>query len=356
MKKIVSILICFTVSIMWATAQETTEQKLLKEYEKNIESLETLTKNLKHQVDSLQTVIVQLTNDTTKLSNNLRKVQKDTGKYLDKKEKAEVERDKFKQKCDSLEKLLKNHPAWTKVKQLQKDSVKLSTLLAEAKSMNDSIIAKKDSVIISFQKELAQMQDFKVQFIASLAKGVNDKWLKCSFAELQKREQELKEDLELYKMFRTEKGVAKAYDDLNTLSHDLQVYLRTQEILNDGTYNFIEVDKLITDTKEIASDPINETHRTEISELNEKLCDYTDAVKYFKYMIADINGVLSKDIEKIKNRIENRFESEVEWFQSIPWLKKMYDNYIEEIERDLSNTDPQKQGTVANIIYELKTE
>ena len=93
-----------------------------------------------------------------------------------------------------------------------------------------------------------------------------------------------------------------------------------------------------------------------ISELNEKLCDYTDAVKYFKYMIADINGVLSKDIEKIKNRIENRFESEVEWFQSIPWLKKMYDNYIEEIERDLSNTDPQKQGTVANIIYELKTE
>ena len=363
MKKIVSILFSIALSVGAVYAQQEADYK-----DDYIKRLQDDIKNRDRKIDSLENKVIKaLIDDTTRLGKKMRTAQKDAGKYSKKKQEAERKCEEFKHKCDSLQKQQNQHPAWDMVKRLQADSLKLTTSLAEAKTTSDSIfkeaneknktiIAKKDSVIKSLQNELAQMKDFKVQFIASLAKQVDDKWLKASFEELLPRQNELKEDLKLYETFKSEKAVTQAYDSLMVLDQDLHVYIDAQKILNEGTYNFNTVEKLKVKIAEIIKEPTNKKQAEEINQLNELLCIYTDAVETFKYIIDDVKEDLSGDIELIKIRLEDNFISEIEYLQRIPWLKKMYDNYIKEIEKDTSNTNPQKPRTVAEKIYNLKTK
>ena len=349
MKKIVSILICFVLSAEMAFAQQSAEDKLIKLYEEDI-------KILKAKIDSLnKKVIKPLTNDTASLGKKLRKAHKDAGEYLQDKENAERKRDEYKHICDSLIGLLKKHPALAEVTRLRNDSITLADSLAEAHSLSIELLAEKDKTISTLQQELANLQDFKEQFIASLANGVDDKWLMLSFSELEQKQQELSADLALYEKFKDVPAVATAYEKLKQLNSDFKIYLAAKKILEEGPYDFKEVSELIDKTKAIAQQSSNSVRPKEMQALYDLLSVYTEAVNDFKYIIKDINNRNAKDKDVIKRRLETRLNLEVESINRIKWLKNKFDEYYEEIISDASLTDPNNKNSIAYQINSLKT-
>ncbi len=349
MKKIVSILICFIMSAGVAFAQQSAEDELLQIHREKI-------KNLERQIDSLKRKVIKpLQNDTASLGKKLRKAESNAGEYLKDKENAERKRDEYKHECDSLQSLLHKHPALADVARLRNDSIALADSLAEAHSLTIELLAEKDKTISTLQQELANLQDFKEQFIASLANGVDDKWLLLSFSELEQKQQELYADLALYEKFKDVPAVATAYTKLQKLNADFNIYLAAKHILEEGAYDFQKVSDLIKKTEAIAQQSSNSVRPKEIQALYDLLSVYTEAVNDFKFIISDINNRKAKDEDVIKRRLETRLNLEVESISRIIWLKKMFDDYYNEITKDASLTDPANKNSIAHLISNLKT-
>ncbi len=360
MKKILSILFCFALSAGFIQAQESAESKLIKILEENI-------KNLESEKKDLQEAIQKLESDTTKLSKALVKAEKDAGRYATDYKELKEELKHYKRLCDSLEtehnKLLKNHPAQQEVDRLRRDSIALAEELAKAKGDIDAMSAEKDDIINNLRQELAQLDEFKKQFIASLAVGVDDKWLTCSFATLKEKEVELKADLTLYEKFQKETRVGNAYAKLKKLSEDFNVYLMADNVLHDiSNYNVVKVKDLAKKTGDIAMHTTNIDRQKEMKELSELLSKYPEAVEDFKIIITTIYNNEAKDSAAIKRRLEKRLAERVDSVKQIPVLATLYVKYVEEVAGENANnevndmTDPNKEGTIANQIYTLATK
>lgn len=358
MKKILSIILCMLFSIIAAYAQESAEQELLKIYKEKNQHLEA-------KIDSLQeNVVNKLIKDTTELSKQLKKAKETAGKYIKNNEEVEKQRDKYKHERDSIQNLLnklkREHPAKLEADRLRNDSITLADRLKNAGNSAKKDVAQKDSTINALRKELEQLEDFKVQFIASLANDVENKWLLCSFADIISREQQLVDDIKLYEKFKNDSRVKSAYDKLVKLNYDLRVYKSAYNLLHNGIYNITEVNKYIKLTQEIINK--NDNRKSEIEEIHNLLTKYTNAVEDFKAIISTIYNASAKDQESIVRRLEKRLYLRVESIKQIPWLAEQYEKYVKEVAGEGTDnsvkdmTNPENTNTIAYKISKLKTE
>ena len=291
------------------------------------------------------TITTQLLNEIERLNQKIKELKEQEKRYQ-KAKLFEQQRDSLQVRCDSL---LHHHIALKEVERLRNDSISL----AEA-------IQAKDSMNIALKQELESLKDFKAEFIAGLARGVDEKWLGCSFGEISNRVDELQIEIARYDKFKDETPeVLNAYQKLTKFHNEYNVYLEAIQILN-GAYDFQKIRQLTQQTASIESNTVNSKRKEEMADLHTRLKAYVEAVDNFKYIVETIN-IRSKDAESVMIRLNETLADEVESVKKFPWLKKMYDQYYKQVttksEQDNEkNADINQVGTIAHKIYNLKTK
>lgn len=343
-------LICFMITIPFAWAQEVDpERELIQFYKREIENLKSDKKLYEHKIDSLSNLIKQLKRDSIRLSRETHEIAS-----------IRANADRYKRERDSLataiKKLHKEHPAQVELNGLCEDTAELNAYIKN----KDVQIRKKDSIIAARNQELASLKKFKVEYIATLAKKVDEKWFKYTFAEIHDKATELDADIQLYMKFQDDdQSVGNASRKIQALKQDYKTYLSATEILNAGPYDKQRVDQLVSKVKDIVQRTAHPERKAEMDSLYTSLCQYTQSVKDFKKII-EIISINAKDPDAIRRRLETRLSDYVSSVKQIPWLAKEYDIYLNEITKtdnsDTDYTNPATPNTIASRIHKLKTE
>lgn len=300
---LITMLLCCSISILWA---QDDEKDLLKE-----------NRNLRKRIERLQadsakqdSRIALLTKEKEKADSLLNEEKKKNDAKAEKKNKLDAEL----QAC-----------ADERAKQHKQDSTEIAALQQQIGSLNS---------------ELSDLSSFRQMWIAQLAESVDRDWLtkpysKIDLAELEKAVGQCEE------YSSSDEKIAGAYKKLVALLDEYYLYIEGQELVN-SQYDREKISAMAPKINALLGKTQDPDKKDELSSLSWQLNYYRSTLRVFQDLIVDVDKQLKDESSHraalpLANVVIEQAESNdgiVTAIRKIPWLSDQYDDYYKALQRD----------------------
>lgn len=317
--------------------------------EVNTEAKETKTENLADTIAALQKTLEGKEKELDKQKSAIEKLEQELNKW-----KTDYKR------TDSLLNVEKKEGKSTlmkkQIKNLQKDSIRLTQRIqfvadslielhrGEVKGLCEHMA--EDSIqLVKLNKELKELEEFKIKWLTELAESVNETWLNKTYSAIQLPQLEVAY-AQYEKYADADPKVSEARDLLKHLLENCRLYSQGIEAVN-TSYDSAKVESLVRPMRELRDATTNPEKKKELEILTQQLFDYQITVEIFQEVM-DAVGSEIKKLEPTEHKIalpivkatlkkKEDDEGYISAIQNIPWLNGEFEKYKKSLEEDCLN-------------------